>query len=275
MSTVEWVLFQEKCQAADADPYNHACQAAECASGYDPRAKLRTMSEYVVGLDLGGTKIISLCLDRDLNVSGRDYRETEADEGPEAVIGRMVQSALAAARGGETRRSGRFGARPQQPRHRHRHDAAEPARLARRASRNAHSRSWASRLDRERRQRGALAEQRLGAGRGAKHCRGRRRDRHRRRLRAGWQLYGGASGAAGEVGHMQLCPAGRSAAAAAAAASKPWRPAGAQGGRASGIVVLEPDGLLARLVENGFGAGRALLGQAAAGDEPRSRRRDA
>lgn len=66
------------------------------------------MSEsiYVIGIDLGGTKILSVCLDAQLNIVGRDYRETQAEDGPDAVIGRMVESARAAAAGKELRAIG-------------------------------------------------------------------------------------------------------------------------------------------------------------------------
>src|SRR5687767_9672263 len=54
---------------------------------------------FIGAIDLGGTKILSLCLDPDLTIVGRDYRETEDEGGIEAVVGRMAASLLAAADG--------------------------------------------------------------------------------------------------------------------------------------------------------------------------------
>ncbi len=53
----------------------------------------------ILGIDLGGTKIRSMSFDHAMNVVGEDYRETDAHEGPEAVIRRMADSAWAAAKG--------------------------------------------------------------------------------------------------------------------------------------------------------------------------------
>ena len=50
------------------------------------------MSEYVIGVDLGGTQIRSVLADRTGAVLARDQRMTEADDGPVAVIGRIVAS---------------------------------------------------------------------------------------------------------------------------------------------------------------------------------------
>jgi glucokinase len=55
---------------------------------------------YTVGVDLGGTKIFSLAALPDGREAGSDRRPTLADQGPQAVIGRIadsVQAALAAA----------------------------------------------------------------------------------------------------------------------------------------------------------------------------------
>lgn len=46
----------------------------------------------VVGVDLGGTKILSLVLAPGGRIIGRDRRPTEASQGPEAVIHRIVAS---------------------------------------------------------------------------------------------------------------------------------------------------------------------------------------
>ena len=55
---------------------------------------------YTVGVDLGGTKIFTLAALPDGREAGSDRRPTLADQGPQAVIGRIidsVQAALAAA----------------------------------------------------------------------------------------------------------------------------------------------------------------------------------
>src|SRR5262245_22429203 len=51
------------------------------------------------GIDLGGTKILSLVVDADLNVVGRDLRPTEAAAGVETIVQRMAASLIAAANG--------------------------------------------------------------------------------------------------------------------------------------------------------------------------------
>jgi glucokinase len=50
----------------------------------------------VIGIDLGGTKIRSVVTHADGSILGEDVRPTEADDGPDAVVGRLVQSARAA-----------------------------------------------------------------------------------------------------------------------------------------------------------------------------------
>lgn len=47
---------------------------------------------YVVGVDLGGTKIVSLAVAAGGHIMGRDRRPTEAAQGPEAIIQRIVAS---------------------------------------------------------------------------------------------------------------------------------------------------------------------------------------
>ena len=49
-------------------------------------------AECTVGLDLGGTKLIAVVVDRDLKVLGRKRRTTRAAEGAEAVYGRIVET---------------------------------------------------------------------------------------------------------------------------------------------------------------------------------------
>lgn len=50
------------------------------------------MSDLVIGVDLGGTQIRSVLAERNGQVLARDSRMTLADEGPDAVIGRVVES---------------------------------------------------------------------------------------------------------------------------------------------------------------------------------------
>jgi len=50
------------------------------------------MIEHVVGVDLGGTQIRAVLADREGTVIARDQRMTDADEGPAAVIARVIDS---------------------------------------------------------------------------------------------------------------------------------------------------------------------------------------
>jgi glucokinase len=207
---------------------------------------------FVVGLDLGGTKILSVCLDTSLTVVGRDYRETKADDGPDAVISRMVDSALAAAEGRELHaigvsapgpldlNRGIVTKAPNLPgwvdiplQDRIREIAGVPAWIENDA--NA----------------GALAEHRVGAGRGS---------RHMVLVAVGTgvggglvlegRLYHGASGGAGEVGHMvvdpdgEICGCGRPGCLEAVASGRALERAAAE------IASAEPDGLVARLARD-------------------------
>ena len=48
--------------------------------------------KLTAGVDLGGTKINTVLADSDGNVRSRDLRDTLAGEGPDAVIGRIIES---------------------------------------------------------------------------------------------------------------------------------------------------------------------------------------
>ncbi|HEY9857549.1 MAG TPA: ROK family protein [Stenomitos sp.] len=50
------------------------------------------MGYYIVGIDLGGTKIASALLDTDLSIVKSDTVRTESGAGPEAVVEQMAQS---------------------------------------------------------------------------------------------------------------------------------------------------------------------------------------
>src|SRR5438477_12601214 len=57
-------------------------------------------SEYWLGVDLGGTKILAAVFDGRFKIVGRDKENTPFDQGPKAVfdaIGRAVDRTLAAA----------------------------------------------------------------------------------------------------------------------------------------------------------------------------------
>jgi glucokinase len=203
---------------------------------------------HVVGIDLGGTKILSVCLDTSLNIVDRDYRETPSEEGPRAVIREMVESARAAAGGRNVRGLGVSAPGPldidrgvvtQAPnlpgwteiplQQLIRDQSGLPAWIENDA--NA----------------GAYAEFKLGAGRGSNHMvlvaigTG---------VGGGFildgRLYHGASGGAGEVGHMivdpdgAICGCGRAGCLEAVASGRALDKA------ALAIAQNEPDGILAR-----------------------------
>jgi len=225
---------------------------------------------FVIGVDLGGTKILSLCLDADLNVVGQDYRSTDAAEGVERVIDRMAESARAAAGGrtiaaigvstaGTTNpRTGIVHTSPNMPGW---HDVRLRDMLADRLGLPLWIENDANA--------GALAEHRLGAGRGT---------RHMVLVAAGTgiggglildgKLYYGASGGAGEIGHMQLdiegrpCSCGRRGCLEALASG--W----ALDLSAREIARASPEGLVAQMArrENVEPDGRILDLAAAAGD---------
>jgi glucokinase len=206
---------------------------------------------FVVGIDLGGTKILSLCLDTAHNIVGRDYRETHAQEGVDAVIGRMLQSARAAADDRELRGIGI--------------SAPGPLDIGRGIVTNAPNLpGWSDvplqQLIRDRAgvpawiendaNAGAVAEHRLGAGRGSQHLvlvavgtgvgGG---------LVLDGKLYHGASGGAGEVGHMvvdpdgALCGCGRAGCLEAVASGRALDKA------AQAIAASQPNGMLVQIAK--------------------------
>lgn len=204
---------------------------------------------FVVGLDLGGTKILSVCLDASLTVVGRDYRETQSEDGPDAVIARMVESAQMAA-GGRALRA--VGVSAPGPLDMDRGIVTEAPNLPgwiniplqQRIRELSGLPAWIENDANA----AALAEHRIGAGRGSRHMvlvaigtgvgGG---------LILDGSLYHGASGGAGEVGHMivdpggAVCGCGRSGCLEAVSAGRALDKA------ALSISVSEPDGALARL----------------------------
>ncbi len=209
-------------------------------------------SRLVAGIDLGGTKILSLVVDDDLQVVGRDQRPTEADEGPEAVIGRMLASVRAAATDRALAGLGISTPGPCDPErgvvtHPPNLPGWQDVPLAARLSEALGVPAW---LENDANA-AAIAEHRLGAGLGSRHLvlvilgtgigGG---------LILNGRIYHGASGAGGEIGHMQLepegpiCGCGRRGCLEALASGR------ALGSRAAEIMQTEPDGVLAGLARN-------------------------
>jgi len=207
------------------------------------------MSEYLIGLDLGGTKILSLCLDSDLKVVGRDWRETGAVDGPDAVIERMVESARAAADGRPFLAVGISAPGPSNPAT---GIVTTPPNLpgwlnvplARLISETLGVPAWIENDANA----GAYAEFKLGAGRGS---------RHMIMVAAGTgigggfvldgKLYHGATGGAGEVGHMQMDPGGRRCGCGRFGCLEALASGWALEADAQQIATSEPDGWVARL----------------------------
>jgi len=171
--------------------------------------------DLFIGIDLGGTKIITALVDTEGRIIFRDYRETEAARGPAAVMARMIDAASRVMNGGGVAaaqisavgvaapgpidaRSGIVTTPPNLPgwkdmplRQLIQDELGLPTALENDA--NA----------------AALAEHRFGAGRGTKHMiyvtasTG---------IGGGFilngELYNGATGGAGEIGHMTILPQG-------------------------------------------------------------------
>jgi glucokinase len=225
----------------------------------------------VGAIDLGGTKIMSLVVDAAMRVQGSDLRPTEADGGPDAVIGRIVESLQAAAAG---RRPGAIGIStpgPCNPRLGVVTTAPNlpgwrDVPLAKRMGEAFGLPAW---LENDANA-AAIAEHRLGAGRGTSHLvlvalgtgigGG---------LILNGEIYHGATGAAGEIGHMQLvrdgplCGCGRYGCLEALASG------GALGRTAAAIIDVAPQGILGRISreEGEPPSARTLEKAAAAGDE--------
>jgi glucokinase len=166
---------------------------------------------FVAGIDLGGTKILSVLLDRSFAIVAEDLRQTEAQDGPNAVISRMLDSLRASAGENPLRAIGISTAGPVDinrglvttpPNLPGWHDVP----LGERISVALGVPAW---LENDANA-AAVAEHRLGAGRGC---------RHMVLVAVGTgiggglildgRLYHGASGGAGEIGHMLVEPQGR------------------------------------------------------------------
>lgn len=228
-------------------------------------------ASFIGVIDLGGTKILSLCLDGELNIVGRDRRETVASEGgPAAVIARMAASLRTAAAGRNLAaicvstpgpcdpQRGIVSAAPNLP-------GWQDVPLAALISAELGVQAWIEHDATA----AAWAEQQIGAGRGARNLLyvtvstgiggG---------LIIDGQPYRGVSGSAGEIGHMQLvedgplCGCGNRGCLEALASGRHLAE------QAAAIVAAEPDGVLARLCREAHSRGDArLLSRAAdAGD---------
>src|SRR5690348_13395998 len=125
----------------------------------------------VAGVDLGGTKILTLIMDASMREVGRDNRPSEAaDGGPDAVIGHMADSVRAAAKGRDIAFVGISSAGPvdlrrglvtEPPNLKGWHDVPLGQRLQ-----DALGIPTAMQHDAKA---GAMAEHRLGAGKGTQH----------------------------------------------------------------------------------------------------------
>jgi glucokinase len=208
-----------------------------------------TSEGFVAALDLGGTKILSIVADTNMQVVSSDLRPTKADLGPDGVIESMVASVREAAGGRTIRAVGISTAGPCNPETGIVTEAPNlpgwhNVPLARRVSEALGLPAWIENDANA----AAIAEHRLGAGRGVSHLvlialgtgigGG---------LVLNGRIYRGASGAAGEVGHMiivsdgPLCGCGRRGCLEAVASGI------ALSREAAAIVAREPDGIVARL----------------------------
>ena len=209
------------------------------------------MSEdgFVGGIDLGGTKILSLCLNQALETVGSDLRPTDAERGPEAVIETMVASLVAASADNALRAVGVSTPGPCDPAHGVVTSAPnlpgwKDVPLAALVGEKLGLPCWIENDANA----AALAEHRLGAGRGSEHMLlvtlgtgiggGLILDGH---------LYHGASGGAGEIGHMQLEPEGPVCGCGRRGCLEALASGVALAREAGAIVKAEPEGLVAQL----------------------------
>jgi len=208
-------------------------------------------AQLVAGIDLGGTKILSVCFSRDLTIIGQDLRQTDAELGPDAVIGRMVDSARAAnganvivaagisAPGPADLGRGIITTPPNLPGW---HDVP----LAHAIGDQLGVPAWVENDANA----AALAEHRLGAGRGFQHM-------ILVTLGTGiggglildGRIYHGASGAGGEIGHMQLEPEGRRCGCGRRGCLEAMASGSALDEAAVDLAEAHPGGLIARLAQ--------------------------
>jgi glucokinase len=224
-------------------------------------------------IDLGGTKILSIVVDDDMRVLASDKRPTHDESSPggiESVIGRMVDSIRAAAGSRALMAVGISSPGPLNP-----WTGVVTSASNLPGWRNVPVTTLMSDrlgvqvfLEHDAKA-GAIAEHRLGAGRGAQNM-------VLVTLGTGiggglvldGKLYRGTSGAAGEIGHTRLvddgprCTCGRTGCLESLASG--WSLAR----DALAIIKREPDGILARITrdEGEEASARTLEAAAAAGD---------
>lgn len=204
---------------------------------------------YIAGVDLGGTKILSIVVDDDMRILGSDLRPTEAWEGPDSVIEGILESVRIAAAGRPLRAVGIATPGPSDP---DQGIVTTPPNLpgwrnvplARLVGERLSVPAWIENDANA----AAMAEFRLGAGRGK---------RHMLLITLGTgigggiiidsRLYRGASGGAGEVGHQQLVPSGPRCGCGRSGCLEALASGRALAARAEEIITAHPHGILARL----------------------------
>jgi len=175
----------------------------------------KAREDLFIGIDLGGTKIITALVDKTGRIISRDYRQTEAAKGLDAVVARMIDAASEVMNGGGvvSAQISAVGVAAPGPIDAKSGVVTTPPNLP----------GWTDVPLRQLIQDGlglptalendanaaALAEHRFGAGQGTEHMiyvtasTG---------IGGGFilngELYGGATGAAGEIGHMTILPQG-------------------------------------------------------------------
>jgi glucokinase len=229
--------------------------------------------DLVGGIDLGGTKILSIVCGRDLEITGRDYRLTEGDGGPEAVLERMVASLDAAAAGRQLAGVGisapgvcdvRKGIVTVAPNLTGWKDVP----LAKLMTDRTGIPAWIENDG----SCGALAEHRAGAGRGFDNVvlvtlgtgvgGG---------LVLNGRLFHGASGAGAEIGHMKLIDNGPPCGCGRFGCLEPLASGRGLGIIAQQIAREEPGGLVALMTGPGEEPDAEALGKAADAGDPRAR----
>ena len=213
---------------------------------------MATSDGLILGIDLGGTKIRSLSFDSDMQLVGEDYRETEAEHGPEAVIARMADSALAAAKGRPILAAGISTPGPSKPKE---GIVTEPPNLpgwrdvplAKLLGEKLGVPAWIENDANA----AALAEHRIGAGKWLQHV-------ILVTLGTGvggglildGKLYYGASGGAGEIGHMLVLPNGPVCGCGRRGCLEAVASGVALGREAAMLVERYPNGILAKMVRD-------------------------
>ena len=225
----------------------------------------------VAGVDLGGTKVLTLITDSSMKEVGRDQRTSDASGGPDVTIGQMADSVRAAANGREIAIVGISTAGPVDLR---RGLVTEPPNLH-----GWHNVPIAERLQdllkiecvmQHDANCGAISELRLGAGKGTRHMvyitlgtgvgGG---------LVLNGEIYDGLTGSAGEIGHMIVEPGGRVCNCGRTGCLEAMVGGHYLGLDAQDLVKAEPQGILAGLAAKaGTPADAKLLSEAAdAGDK--------